>query len=193
MVNGSLLDHEFFMKKPAPRFVPQAPSYSGGYGRRTAGRSEKQSKLAVGSNVLEVGAWQSRSLAYATHRDGYREAGVQVEVFALRLSKVSVVAGSVRFLRPSFKTSPNAPDLSSGFPYMGMDESCLGFYSIYLSNPSVKYGIDCNRAFKKMSCVFNDERALRRDGRLTWRKSRPRSKFLHSPQLRTAIRPRIVE
>ena len=191
MVNGSLLDHEFFMKKPAPRFVPQAPSYSGGYGRRTAGRSEKQSKLAVGSNVLEVGAWQSRSLAYATHRDGYREAGVQVEVFALRLSKVSVVAGSVRFLRPSFKTSPNAPDLSSGFPYMGMDESCLGFYSIYLSNPSVKRRIDCNRAFQKMSCVFNVDRVHGGEGRLSLRKFRPGSKFPPFPRLRTGIRPRI--
>jgi hypothetical protein len=95
-------------------------------------------------------------------------------------------------LRPSFKTSPNAPDLSSGFPYMGMDESCLGCYTIYLVNPSVIFRIDCNRAVKKMSCVFNDERSLRRDGRLTWRKSRPRSQFLHSRQFRTAIRPRTV-
>jgi len=193
MVNRMLLDYEFFKKKPMVRFTPWAPCNSGGNDRRTAARSERQSKLAVGSNVLKVGAWQSRSLPYVTHRDGHREAGVQVEVFALRLSRVTVVAGSVRFLRPSFKTSPNAPDLSSGFPYSGMDESCLGVNTIYLSNPSVKYRIDCNRAFKKMSCVFNDERALRRDGQLTWRKTRPRSKFLHSPQLRTAIRPRIVE
>jgi len=84
-------------------------------------------------------------------------------VLALSLSR-GVVAGSVRFVRCNFKASPNAPDLSSGFQYMGIDESCLGFYSIYPFHLPVKFGIDCNRAFKKMSCVFNVERVHGKDG-----------------------------
>jgi len=57
----------------------------------------------------------------------YREASVEIEVLALSLSTVRVVAGSVRFVRSNFNASPNAPDLFSGFQYMGIDESCLGF------------------------------------------------------------------
>src|SRR5260370_27745692 len=137
MVNGSLLDHEFCMKKPMVRFTPWAPCSSGGNDRRSAGRSERQSKLAVASHVLEVGAWQWRSLPYATHRDGHSEAGVEVEVFALRLSRVSVVAGSGRFLRPSFNTSPNSPGFSSRFAYLALDESRFGFCPFSLFHPSL--------------------------------------------------------
>lgn len=72
-----------------------------------------------------------RSHSYVAHRDSYREADVGIEVLALSLGTVRVVAGSVRFVRSNFKASPNAPDLFSGFQYMGIDESCRGFYSVY--------------------------------------------------------------
>ena len=131
MVNGSLFDHEFFMKQPMLRFTLRAPCNSVGRDRRTAGRSERRSNLPVGSHVLEIGAWQSRSLPYVAHRDSYKEAGVEREMLALSLSRVRVGAGSVGFVRCNFKASSNAPDLFPGFQYMGIDKSCRGFYSIY--------------------------------------------------------------
>src|SRR5437879_11440741 len=97
MVNGSLLDHEFFMKQSMFRFTLRAPCNSVGRDRRTAGRSERRSNLPVRSHVLEIGAWQLRSLPYVAHRYSYREAGVETEVLALSLSRVRVVAGSVGF------------------------------------------------------------------------------------------------
>src|SRR6266478_6082855 len=129
MVNGSLLDYEFLMKQPMLRFTLRAPCNSGGQYRRRAGRSERQSNLPVETHVLELRARQSRSLPYVIHGDSYREPGVESEVFELSLSRVRIASGSIKFLRGRFKVSPNAPDLSSGFQYMGIDEFCLAFYS----------------------------------------------------------------
>ena len=128
MINRLLLDHEFFMKQIALRFALGAPCAFARHDRGTAGPSEKQANLAVGSHVLEAGAWQSRSLPYLAYRDGFGEAGVEIEVFALGLSGASVVAGLVRFARPSFKVSPNATGLSSGFQCLGMDRILYGFF-----------------------------------------------------------------
>jgi len=186
-----LLDHEFFMEQPILRFMLQAPCNSGGHDRRPTRRSERRSNLPVRSHVPEIGAWQSRSLPCVAHRDSYREAGIEVEVLALSLSR-GVVAGSVRFVRCNFKASPNAPDLSSGFQYMGIDESCLGFLQYLPFFNTVKYRIVCNRALKKMLRVFNVERVRGEDGRLTLRKFRLRSRLPHFSQFRTAIRPGIV-
>ena len=139
MVNGSLLDYEFLMKQPMLRFTLRAPCNTRGQDRRGAGRSERQSSLPVGSHVLEVGAWQSRSVPFVTNRDSHCGAGVEIEVFALSLSRVRVVAASVRFVRPSFKVSPNATGLASGFQCLGIDRILYGFSSIYLFNYSGKF------------------------------------------------------
>ncbi len=143
MVNRLLLDHEFFMKsfmkQLVLRLALRASCAFARHDRGTAERSEKPANLAVGSHVLKVGAWQSRSLPYVTHRDGFGEAGVEIEVFALGLSGARVVAGLARFARPSFKVSPNATGLASGFQCLGIDRILYGFSSIYLFNYSGKF------------------------------------------------------
>src|SRR6266571_4256170 len=142
MVNRMLLDHEFFMKKPMLRFILRASCNSGGQHRGSAMRPERQSNLPVGSQVLEAGAWQSRSLPYGANRGSYGEAAAEIEVFALSMSRVSGVAGSVRFVRRSLKVSPNAPDLFSGLQCVGIDESCVACCSAYPFRHTLKFWID---------------------------------------------------
>ncbi len=163
MVNRMLLDHEFFMKKPMLRFILRASCNSGGQHRGSAMRPERQSNLPVGSQVLEAGAWQSRSLPYGANRGSYGEAAAEIEVFALSMSRVSGVAGSVR----------------------------LACCSAYPFRHTLKFWIDRNRAPMKMSGAFDFEKAHEKDGRLSLWRFRPRSKFPPFSRLRTGIRPRI--
>ena len=114
-----LLDHEFFMKQPVFRFTLRAPCNSGGHDRKTTRRSERRSNLPVGSRVLEMGAWQSRSLPYIEHGASYKEAGVEIEVRASSLSRVRFDARSVKIRATLLQGLAQHPGFIFGIPIRG--------------------------------------------------------------------------